>query len=194
MNNNVKSATVAGLLGIFLGSVGAHDWYLGDKKKGTIHVCLAASGLIVSVIATAILPAALSYRTLLSMAGLIALLSGVAGLIMAANGIWGLVEGIMILTQGDAGLARKGYNVAQPNMNYGGNNGYNNYGNQPMNNFGAQQNMNGMNNMNNMGNMGNMGNANNMNNGQMNGIGNNQMNQNQGNGMNGGNGGSQNGQ
>lgn len=33
MNNNVKSATVAGLLGIFLGSIGAHCWYLGDKRK-----------------------------------------------------------------------------------------------------------------------------------------------------------------
>ncbi len=183
MNNNVKSATVAGLLGIFLGSVGAHDWYLGDKKKGIIHVCLAASGLIVSVIATAILPAALSYRTLLSVSGLIALLSGIAGLIMAANGIWGLIEGVMILTQGDAGLARKGYNVAQPNMNYGGNNGYNNYGSQPMNNFSAQQDMNSMN---------NMGNVNNMNNGGINGnMGGQNLNQNPGNSQNGGN---QNGQ
>lgn len=31
--NGFKSATTAGLLGIFLGAVGAHCWYLGDKKK-----------------------------------------------------------------------------------------------------------------------------------------------------------------
>lgn len=158
MNNSVKSATTAGLLGIFLGSVGAHDWYLGDKKKGIIHVCLAASGIIVSIIASVVLPSALSYRALLSWAGLISILGLIATLIMAGNGIWGLVEGIIILSQGDAGLARKGYMVAQSNMGYG--NGYNNYGNQPMNNFGAQQN-----NMNNGGMNGNMGNVNNMNNG-----------------------------
>lgn len=181
MNSNVKSATVAGLLGIFLGSVGAHDWYLGDKKKGTIHVCLAASGIIVSVIASAILPAALSWRTLITMAWLITILSGVAALIMAANGIWGVVEGIIILAQGDAGLVRKGYAVAQP-MGYGnnyGNSGYNNYG-QPMNNMGHGNN--GENwNPNNNGNM----------NGNMNGNG--PMNQNSGNSMNGMNGGNQNG-
>lgn len=183
MNNNVKSATVAGLLGIFLGSVGAHDWYLGDKRKGTIHVCLAASGIIVSVIASAILPAALSWRTLITMAWLITLLSAAAALIMAANGIWGLVEGIIILAQGDAGLARKGYMVAQP-MGYG-NNGYNNYG-QPMNNMG--------NNGGNWNNNGGMNGANGGMNGNMNGgmNGNGQMNQNSGNNMNnmnGGNGG-----
>lgn len=139
MNNNVKSATTAGLLGIFLGAIGAHDWYLGDKKKGTIHVCLAASGLVVSLIADVILPSALSYRALLSAAVLISILSAVSTIIMTANAIWGLAEGIQILIQGDAGLARKGYMVAQPNMNYGnGNNGYNN---QPMNNSGMQQNM-----------------------------------------------------
>lgn len=189
MNNNVKSATVAGLLGIFLGSVGAHDWYLGDKKKGIIHVCLAASGLVVSIIASAVLPATLSFRALITMAWLITLLSGIAVLIMAANGIWGFVEGITILVQGDAGLARKGYNVAQPNMNYG-----NNYNNQPMNNFGAQQNMNGMNNMNN-GQMGGNGSMNGNMNGNM--SGNNQMNQNSGNngnGTNNMNNGNQNGQ
>ncbi len=29
----IKSAIAAGLLGIFLGQFGAHDWYLGDKKE-----------------------------------------------------------------------------------------------------------------------------------------------------------------
>lgn len=158
MNNNVKSATVAGLLGIFLGSVGAHDWYLGDKKKGIIHVCLAASGLIMTIVASAILPAALSWRALITMAWLITILDGIAGLIMAANGLWGLIEGIQILVQGDAGLARRGYAVAQPSMNYGnGNNGYSNYGNQPMNN------VNNGNNNQNMGNNMNNGNGGNQN-------------------------------
>ena len=107
MNNNVKSATTAGLLGIFLGAVGAHDWYLGNKTKGIIHVCLASSGIVLSIIASVVLPTALSYRALLTWGTVIALLGGLACLVMAGNGIWGFVEGIIILAQGDAGLARK---------------------------------------------------------------------------------------
>lgn len=171
MNNNVKSATTAGLLGIFLGSIGAHDWYLGNKKKGTIHVCLAASGLVVSLIADVVLPSALSYRALLSAAVLISILGAISAIIMTANAIWGLAEGIQILMQGDAGLAQKGYMVAQPNMNYG--NGNNGYCNQSMNNSGMQQNMNnGTMNGTMNGNMNNQNQNVNNNNGFNNGFGN----------------------
>ncbi len=134
MNNGVKSATTAGLLGIFLGSVGAHWWYLGDKKKAMIHVGLLAGAVVLMLIGDMILPMTMSYLTLYRMAGMLALLNGVAGIVMSANGIWGLVEGITILTQGDEGLARKGYRVAQMN---GGNgypmNGYNNMNGGQMN-------------------------------------------------------------
>jgi TM2 domain-containing membrane protein YozV len=41
-NNNVqteqKSKLVAALLGIFLGSWGIHNFYLGDSKKGIIQI------------------------------------------------------------------------------------------------------------------------------------------------------------
>lgn len=140
MNNNIKSATTAGLLGIFLGSVGAHDWYLGNKKKGIIHICLAASGLLVFIIASVILPAALSYRTYYHMIGLIGILSTIAGLIMAGNSIWGFVEGIIILSQGDAGLARKGYLVANAGVNYNNPNNFMNNTNQNMNQNNNQNN------------------------------------------------------
>ena len=177
MNNNVKSATTAGLLGIFLGGFGAHNWYLGQKKQGTIHVCLAASGLVVSILASVVLPSVLSFRALLSWATMLSILGGLAMLIMGGNAIWGFVEGIIILTQGDVGLARKGYMVVQPVNNYGGYNA-----NMPQNNMGNMNmggNMNGdmnsgmnqgMGNMN-MGNQ-NMSNGQNMNN--MNGNGGNQ--------------------
>lgn len=51
------------MLGIFLGSVGAHDFYLGEThtKKEIIHVCLFGSGLVVEILASAILPSALSF-------------------------------------------------------------------------------------------------------------------------------------
>ena len=114
MNQNVKSATTAGLLGIFLGGFGAHNWYLGEKSKGIIHVCMMAGGLLVQLLASIILPSVLSISALLTWAAIIGVLSTIAALAMSASGIWGLVEGIIILTQGDAGLARKGYAVAQP--------------------------------------------------------------------------------
>ena len=49
-HTKVKSATVAGLLGIFLGQFGAHSWYLGKKKQGIAHVCLFAVAMIILII------------------------------------------------------------------------------------------------------------------------------------------------
>lgn len=114
MYQNPKSATVAGLLGIFLGGFGAHNWYLGEKTKGIIHVCLMAGGILLEVLMVAILPSVLSYSALITMAWLFTVLTPIAGLCMAASSIWGLVEGIQILVGGDAGLAAKGYPVANP--------------------------------------------------------------------------------
>lgn len=154
---NTKSATTAGLLGIFLGAFGAHNWYLGEKGKGIAHVCMMSGGLIVNIVAGIVLPSVLSFSALLTAAGILAILGGVAVLAMSASGIWGFVEGIIILTQGDAGLARKGYAVAGPvpPMGYNNYGPQNNMGNnmQGYNNYGPQGNMNG--NMNNMGGMNN---------------------------------------
>lgn len=132
MNQQPKSATTAGLLGIFLGGFGAHDWYLGEKKKGIIHVCMMSGGILVSVVASIILPAALGPFAALQAAGIIAFLTGIAGLAAAASSIWGLVEGIIILSQGDAGLAAKGFTVAAPLPNTQSA-AANNYGGVPMN-------------------------------------------------------------
>lgn len=164
--NNYKSATTAGLLGIFLGTVGAHDWYLGDRKKGTIHVCLFGAGLALIIIGDAILPNVLSIWTVYKMMWLFNLLNWAAWALIAASEIWGFIDGVKILSQGDAGLAQRGFAVnpnagMNPNMN-------------------MNMNMNQMNNMNGMNNMGNM---NNMNNGNMNNFGN-QNNQNNQNGQN----------
>lgn len=110
-NNNVKSSVVAGLLGIFLGGFGAHNWYLGDKKRGTIHVCLFGAGLMIAII-SGILSSTLNWYTVYKMGWLFALLGFVYVAIIGANEIWGFVEGIIILVKGDAGLAAKGYKVA----------------------------------------------------------------------------------
>ena len=72
-NPNAKSKLVAGLLGIFLGALGVHNFYLGYTGKAVAQLLLSIFGYI--------------------------LLFVVVGFFMvAAAGIWGLIEGIMILS------------------------------------------------------------------------------------------------
>ncbi|HIR52711.1 MAG TPA: TM2 domain-containing protein [Candidatus Onthovicinus excrementipullorum] len=66
--NPPKSSLVAGLLGIFLGSLGIHNFYLGYTQKAIIQLLLTLIGWIL------------------------------CGLGPAVAAIWGLVEGIQILT------------------------------------------------------------------------------------------------
>ena len=107
----IKSSVAAGLLGIFLGAFGAHNWYLGEKKKGLIHVLLFAGSFVVIMLSSIVTAIAL-YSGIGFISAVFGFLAAIAYLVMMANGIWGLVEGIIILVQGDAGLAAKGYAVA----------------------------------------------------------------------------------
>ncbi|MDO4399187.1 MAG: TM2 domain-containing protein [Candidatus Saccharibacteria bacterium] len=199
MYQNTKSATTAGLLGIFLGAFGAHNWYLGERGKGIAHVCMMSGGILLEILTVAVLPNVLSWTMLIQMAWLFAVLTPVALLAMSASGIWGLVEGIIILSQGDAGLARKGYAVAEPMPMQGYGSQMNGYGPQMNNGYGPMNNNMGWNNgmggnmnnnmngnmgMNNMGNNmmggmnGNMNNMGNMSGDMNNGGGDQNMNQN----------------
>ena len=63
-----KSKMAAGLLGIFLGGLGIHNFYLGYTSKAVIQLCLTLIGWIA------------------------------CGLGPIAAWIWGLIEGIMILS------------------------------------------------------------------------------------------------
>lgn len=64
-----KSKMAAGLLGIFLGGLGVHNFYLGYTTKAVIQLVVSIVGGIITL-----------------------------GLAAFAMEIWGLVEGIMILT------------------------------------------------------------------------------------------------
>lgn len=165
MNNNYKSATTAGLLGIFLGAVGAHDWYLGDRKKGTTHVILAGAGFALIIIADVILPNALSFWTLYKMLWLISIMSWVAWALIGASELWGFIEGIKILTAGDAGLAQRGFMVNPNTMNSMNNmnnmNPMNGMNMGAQNNFGAQNSMNQQENVNQPNNIDGINNPNN---------------------------------
>ncbi len=122
--NHPKSAVTAGLLGIFLGQFGAHNWYLGEKIKGIIHVCLFGVGLVLFIVATAIAASAaprIAYSYFASPAATSAATGAaicyiIAILILLANGIWALVEAIILFARGDQGLAARGYAVANPNF------------------------------------------------------------------------------
>lgn len=62
-----KSRILAGLLGIFLGGIGVHNFYLGYSSKGFIQVCLFLGGILT------------------------------LGLTSFAAALWGFVEGILLL-------------------------------------------------------------------------------------------------
>ena len=69
VNPNPQSKLAAGLLGIFLGSLGVHNFYLGYTTKGLIQLLVTLLGGVLT-----------------------------CGIASFAIYVWGLVEGIMILT------------------------------------------------------------------------------------------------
>ena len=64
-----KSRLIAGLLAIFVGSLGIHNFYLGSNDRGLLQILLTTVGSIFT-----------------------------CGLSAGAVAIWALVEGIMLLT------------------------------------------------------------------------------------------------
>lgn len=72
-DEKAKSKMAAGMLGIFLGCYGVHNFYLGYTTKAVIQLVLTIVGYILCCV-------------------------GVGVVIVAGVAIWGLVEGILILT------------------------------------------------------------------------------------------------
>ncbi len=103
---NQKSATMAGILGIFFGVFGAHWWYLGNKKKAWIHLGMWLATMALVLIAMASLPGIFMMSTAGSTGGLILILMFGAAILGAANEVWALVESVKILKGGDAGLVQ----------------------------------------------------------------------------------------
>ncbi|MDE6785337.1 MAG: NINE protein [Ruminococcus sp.] len=68
-----KSKIAAGLLGIFLGAFGVHNFYLGYNQKAVAQLVATIIGIVLSCI-------------------------GIGALIVFAIEVWGIVEGIFILT------------------------------------------------------------------------------------------------
>lgn len=70
-----KSKIAAGLLGIFLGGWGVHNFYLGYTGKAVAQLCITLGVIVLSVITC-----------------------GIASPLAVISPIWGLIEGIMVLT------------------------------------------------------------------------------------------------
>lgn len=71
--DGAKSKLVAGLLAIFLGAYGVHNFYLGYTQKAVIQLVSTIAGLVFTCI-------------------------GIGVFVVRGIGIWALVEGIFILT------------------------------------------------------------------------------------------------
>ena len=99
-NNNMnvntderKSKLAAGLLGIFLGCFGVHNFYLGYTKKAIIQVAVTGGSILLSIVLW-ILSIPLSF---IAIGFLLMPLATILDFVPAGIAIWGLVEGIMIL-------------------------------------------------------------------------------------------------
>ena len=91
-----KSAIVAGLLGIFLGGIGVHNFYLGFKKRGAAQLLLSLFGLIFVILYGVCLGNSIVYDDVgVVLLGVMFLLVGIA--LMSASSIWSFVEAIMLL-------------------------------------------------------------------------------------------------
>lgn len=72
LNPTGKSKMAAGLMGLFLGSFGVHNFYLGYNTKGIIQLCLGVLGITLSCL-------------------------GVGFFVLIPLGVWVLIESILIL-------------------------------------------------------------------------------------------------
>ncbi len=114
--NNTKSATTAGLLGIFLGGVGAHDWYLGNRNKALLHIALVGGALGVMFVTSIFLPAVLSRSTYLDIEGVLSGINILAWGAVVTSIVWGAIEGLLLLEQGDDGLIKQNFVVVNPDQ------------------------------------------------------------------------------
>ena len=94
-----KSMVLAAVLAFFLGGIGVHNFYLGQKQKGLIHIGMVVVALILVFIGMIAVGAALDGGSGAAVGGIIYVLGAV---VSAVNGIWAFVEFILILIRKDS--------------------------------------------------------------------------------------------
>lgn len=105
MPDNARSGLAAGLLGIFLGAFGVHNFYLSFKKKAVVQLILTVVGiaLMISCLMLFAFAGAFAYEDAYG-----ALLTVVLGVVFAIVGaicicvssLWSFIEAIIILCGG----------------------------------------------------------------------------------------------
>lgn len=96
-----RSKATAALLAFFLGGLGAHSFYLGNRTLGLTHVILGIVGFLTMVISGSALDTASSSEELVP--AIMVLL----GLMMwMGNGLWAFVEFLIILITPENELGR----------------------------------------------------------------------------------------
>lgn len=98
MEEERKSKLIAGLLAIFLGIFGIHNFYLGYKTKAIIQVSVSCGSIIVFIILAVIsLPLMLLYGL-----GILTMFLGMFIFLISVFGIriWTFIEGIIIFAGG----------------------------------------------------------------------------------------------
>ena len=109
MENSDKSRVTAGLLGVFLGGFGIHNFYLGERTKGIAKLILTLVGgfiyfssMMLLNFATVILSTSSDFNSYL---GVLLVLSSIAtismilgGLLWGSSALWGFIEGMLQLT------------------------------------------------------------------------------------------------
>ena len=108
---NTKSKVVAALLAFFLGSTGAHRYYLGYKKQGAVQTC----GFISFYVGTIIVSTAGYRETGLQIIGGCFMLFGAVTIIWAVVDFFRILFGSLVPADGsyasnqqDSGFVRKG--------------------------------------------------------------------------------------
>ena len=97
-NPNGRTKMIAGLLGIFLGTFGVHDFYLGNKQKGTMKCIISGVCIALPMVILPYIISNVSLYDLAFISGVITFLVSFLPLGVLAMSIWGLVEGIFIMT------------------------------------------------------------------------------------------------
>jgi TM2 domain-containing membrane protein YozV len=90
-----KSKIVAALLAFFLGSLGIHSFYMGQKKKGLIQLGLSVVGIILTVVGIAGAVSSTSTGTVA-----VPTLAIIGYLLIVGVAIWAFIDLIRILTGG----------------------------------------------------------------------------------------------
>lgn len=108
---------IAGVLGIILGSLGVHQWYLGDQKRAKRHLTLFIAGvvlLVVGLVLRALMPSMSQVALRTTIGNLATVLRVVAWIMIIADIVWGAIEGALLLVQGDAVPGQQNSQSAAP--------------------------------------------------------------------------------